>query len=164
MWVRSGPGVRLEMRRARAEGRGSGWEIDGIAHPYRRACARRPQARRRLCAALVPPRRRRWGGGSMTGLASDDLARELRETGYCIVPDLMPTDAIGALDADLDPVFAATPFGRGDFYGHRTKRFGALMKRSAWAQALALEPPLLAAVERSDEHTSELQSLMRISY
>lgn len=83
----------------------------------------------------------------MTGLASDDLARELRETGYCIVPDLMPPDAIGALDADLDPVFAATPFGRGDFYGHRTKRFGALMKRSAWAQALALEPTILAAVE-----------------
>src|SRR3546814_12428638 len=83
----------------------------------------------------------------MTGLASYDLARELRRTGYCIVPDLIPPDAIGALDADLDPVFAATPFGRGDFYGHRTKRFGALMKRSAWAQALALEPTILAAVE-----------------
>src|SRR3546814_5803364 len=96
----------------------------------------------------------------MTGLASDDLARELRRTGYCIVPDLIPPDAIAALDADLDPVFAATPFGRGDFYGHRTKRFGALMKRSAWAQALALEPTIL----RSEEHTSELQSLMRISY
>jgi ectoine hydroxylase-related dioxygenase (phytanoyl-CoA dioxygenase family) len=83
----------------------------------------------------------------MTGLAFDDLARELRRTGYCIVPDLIPPDAIAALDADLDPVFAATPFGRGDFYGHRTKRFGALMKRSAWAQALALEPTILAAVE-----------------
>src|SRR3546814_17593341 len=83
----------------------------------------------------------------MTGLASDDLARELRRTGYCIVPDLIPPDAIAALDADLDPVFAATPFGRGDFYGHRTKRFGALMKRSAWAQALALEHTILAAVE-----------------
>lgn len=82
----------------------------------------------------------------MTGLSSSNLARELLETGYCIVPDLMPPSVIAALDADLDPVFAATPFGRGDFYGHRTKRFGALLKRSAWAQALALEPVILAMV------------------
>src|SRR3546814_5313129 len=114
----------------------------------------------------------------------------------------------------LDPVFAATPFGQGRFYGYRTKRFGSLLKRSRHAEALVMAPTLFSLVEtvlagacdriqlnvaqaieihpgevgqfphrdhdmwngakgeheylvnvmRSEEHTSELQSLMRISY
>ncbi|EZP83991.1 Phytanoyl-CoA dioxygenase [Novosphingobium resinovorum] len=74
------------------------------------------------------------------------LARALKETGYCIVPGLLPRSTIECFAADLDPVFAATPFGSGDFYGRRTKRFGSLLKRSAHAEALALEPTILAAV------------------
>src|SRR3546814_17884737 len=45
------------------------------------------------------------------------------------------------------PVFAATPFGQGRFYGYRTKRFGGLLERSAHAETLALEPTTLGAVQ-----------------
>lgn len=82
----------------------------------------------------------------MTAMDSGALAKALRATGYCILPDLVPHATIAALDADLTPAFTTTPFGEGDFYGRRTKRFGGLIKRSVHAQALALEPVILAAV------------------
>lgn len=83
----------------------------------------------------------------MNAIASAELAAALLENGYCIVPDLVERASIEALDRDLDPVFAATPFGQGDFYGYRTRRFGALLKRSAQAQRLALETTILGAVK-----------------
>jgi ectoine hydroxylase-related dioxygenase (phytanoyl-CoA dioxygenase family) len=83
----------------------------------------------------------------MTRMNARDLADALRTEGYCIVPDLVPRATIEALAADLDPVFAATPFGKGHFYGHRTKRFGSLLKRSSHAEALVLEPTVIAAAQ-----------------
>lgn len=83
----------------------------------------------------------------MSAISSAELAGALLENGYCIVPDLVERASIEALDKDLDPVFAATPFGQGDFYGYRTRRFGALLKRSAQAQRLALETTILGAVK-----------------
>src|SRR3546814_16996984 len=80
-------------------------------------------------------------------MASEDLSARLVECGYCIGPDVLPTATIDSLNADLDPVFAATPFGQGRFYGYRTKRFGGLLKRSAHAETLALEPTTLGAVQ-----------------
>src|SRR3546814_1594765 len=46
------------------------------------------------------------------------------------------------------------PAGKGDLAGMAAQRFGALGE----------DYPRLGAVGRSEEHTSELQSLMRISY
>lgn len=63
--------------------------------------------------------------------------------GYCIVPDALPAATIGALNADLEETFEATPFCQGRFYGERTKRFGSLLKRSPLAHALALHPMTL---------------------
>ncbi|WP_439486542.1 phytanoyl-CoA dioxygenase family protein [Blastomonas fulva] len=82
----------------------------------------------------------------MSTISSDELAAALLETGYCIVPGLVEPATIGALARDLDPVFAATPFGHGDFYGFRTKRFGSVLRRSVHAQGLALEKTILGAV------------------
>src|SRR3546814_14161007 len=72
---------------------------------------------------------------------------QLRTEGYCIIPDALPVGAIAALETDLDPVFAATPFCRGRFYGERTKRFGSLLKRSPHAAQLVLNPMILSMVE-----------------
>ncbi len=83
----------------------------------------------------------------MSTISSDELAAALLETGYCIVPGLVEPATIGALARDLDPVFAATPFGQGDFYGFRTKRFGSVLRRSVHAQGLALEKTILGAVQ-----------------
>jgi ectoine hydroxylase-related dioxygenase (phytanoyl-CoA dioxygenase family) len=69
---------------------------------------------------------------------------KLMADGYCIIPDLLPAATVAALDADLDPVFRATPFGEGHFYGFQTKRFASLLRRSPIAQALVLEPTIMA--------------------
>jgi ectoine hydroxylase-related dioxygenase (phytanoyl-CoA dioxygenase family) len=70
----------------------------------------------------------------------DSLMRD----GYCIIPDLLPTSVMNRLEADLDTDFEQTPFGDGDFYEHRTKRFGSLLRRSELAARLVLEPTVLA--------------------
>ncbi|QKS00350.1 phytanoyl-CoA dioxygenase family protein [Sphingomonas sp. CL5.1] len=76
----------------------------------------------------------------------DWSARLLRD-GYCIIPDALPRSVLGALQADLEPDFRATPLCQGRFYGERTKRFGGLLRRSARASALVLNPTILHMVE-----------------
>src|SRR3546814_8221835 len=92
-------------------------------------------------------------------------AAMLLADGYCIVEDVLSPDTVSALETELAPRFEATPFCEGGFYGARTKRFGALLRRSRHAAALVRHPLILTIAEtRSEEHTSELQSLMRTSY
>jgi ectoine hydroxylase-related dioxygenase (phytanoyl-CoA dioxygenase family) len=67
--------------------------------------------------------------------------------GYCIIPDALPAASIAVLEADLDPVFTATPFGQGRFYGFRTKRFGSLLRRSPHVEPLVMHPGILAIAE-----------------
>ncbi|WP_240953843.1 phytanoyl-CoA dioxygenase family protein [Sphingomonas sp. G-3-2-10] len=67
--------------------------------------------------------------------------------GWCVIPNALSRETIGALDADLAPIYEATPFCEGDFYGGRTKRFGSLLKRSPHAAALAQEALILAVTE-----------------
>src|SRR3546814_7644106 len=119
-------------------------------------------------------------------VAVDIHAGELSGDGYCILRGALDPSAIEALAADLAPSFALTPMCQGVFYGNRTRRFGALLRRSPRAEALVRHPVVLEIAEamllpwcerialnltqaveihpRSEEHTSELQSLMRISY
>src|SRR3546814_9508725 len=80
-------------------------------------------------------------GGHSGWSAETGHAAALMGDGYMVLRGAAPTQLIAAIASDLAPRFAATPFCEGGFYGERTKRFG-----------------------RSEEHTSELQSLMRISY
>lgn len=74
-------------------------------------------------------------------------AARLLADGYCIIPDACPAVAIDALDRDLDVRFAATPFCEGGFYGERTKRFGALLRRSVHADALVRHRLVLKIVD-----------------
>ena len=71
----------------------------------------------------------------------------LKRSGYCIIPNLMPPTDIARLNAALDPVFEATPFCEGGFYGARTKRFGRLLARSPIAEVLVEHPMIHAVVE-----------------
>ena len=74
-------------------------------------------------------------------------AHHLATEGWCILRGLMPETIMDALAGDLRPVFEATPFCTGDFYGGRTKRFGSLLKRSRHAATLIQCPEMLAIVE-----------------
>jgi len=75
-------------------------------------------------------------------------ASALARTGYHVIRGALPAMLIEALGRDLDPVFAATPFGTGGFYGASTKRFGRLLIRSPHAAALVQHPEVLAIVQR----------------
>ena len=78
---------------------------------------------------------------------TDRLVAELQASGYGIVGNRQIAH-VQAVAKDLDPVFAATPFCDGLFYGRRTKRFGSLLKRSPHVAHLALDDVILPAVER----------------
>lgn len=71
----------------------------------------------------------------------------LQSEGWCLLPGLMPDQIVEGLAGDLDPIFAATPFCQGDFYGNRTKRFGSLLKRSQH-MATFVQHPLIMALAR----------------
>lgn len=71
----------------------------------------------------------------------------LLEQGWCVIPSLLPTRAIEALDSDLADDFEETPFCKGGFYGARTKRFGRLLARSPKAACL-VEHPLVLEIAR----------------
>lgn len=74
--------------------------------------------------------------------------QQLQDEGYVVIAPAIDSDLVAALNRDLDPHFAQTPFCDGDFYGRRTKRFGGLLKRSLHAAALVGHPLVLAIVDR----------------
>lgn len=78
----------------------------------------------------------------------DHAAGALARDGYCVLPQALDPSTISALATDLAPSFAATPMCRGVFYGHRTRRFGALLRRSTHTEALVRHPAVLAIAER----------------
>jgi len=78
----------------------------------------------------------------------NDWSAQLLRDGYCIIPNALPRAVISALQRDLEHDFRATPLCQGRFYGEKTKRFGSLLRRSARASALVLNPTILTMVER----------------
>ena len=79
----------------------------------------------------------------------DAASDALRNQGWCLLPGMLPQEQVAALVADFDPIFEATPFCEGDFYGARTKRFGSLLKRSPHTAAFVQHPLILALVEHA---------------
>ena len=75
------------------------------------------------------------------------LTARLLADGYCIIPDACPSETIAALDREFAPRFATTPFCEGGFYGARTKRFGALLRRSDQVILLVQNRLVLKIVE-----------------
>lgn len=74
-------------------------------------------------------------------------AAQLRQEGWCIIPNALPSAEIAALDEDLADTFARTPFCEGGFYGATTKRFGRLLARSERAAALVQHSTIIGVVE-----------------
>jgi ectoine hydroxylase-related dioxygenase (phytanoyl-CoA dioxygenase family) len=74
-------------------------------------------------------------------------AQQLLGEGYCIIRDLIPTEAVKAIAGDLAGDFAATPPSIGPFYGDQTKRFHGLLRRSPQTEAFVMEPLILDLVK-----------------
>lgn len=79
--------------------------------------------------------------------SSADIAEAVREDGYAVVEGLLDRAGLKRLRADLDPWIENTSFGDEDFWGHRTKRFGALISKSAEAQQLLVNPTVLGVAD-----------------
>jgi hypothetical protein len=84
---------------------------------------------------------------SSTDGRTDSLLAELRRSGFCIARELVDQAIVDAIAADLAGDFAATPPSQGPFYGDDTRRFGALLKRSAHVASIVEHPLILGLIE-----------------
>ncbi|MBA4760904.1 phytanoyl-CoA dioxygenase family protein [Sphingomonas sp.] len=83
----------------------------------------------------------------MLATAIDQTRARLARDGWCVLRAALPPETIAALDADLAPTFAQTPFCQGSFYGETTKRFGRLLARSERMAALVQHAVVQGVVE-----------------
>ena len=72
----------------------------------------------------------------------------LADDGYCVVEDVIDAATVAGIRAELVALFDATPFGRDDFEGHRTRRIYALFAKTRALDELAIHPLVLDALDR----------------
>jgi ectoine hydroxylase-related dioxygenase (phytanoyl-CoA dioxygenase family) len=73
-------------------------------------------------------------------------AAALDRDGWCMLERAVQPEFVAALEHDLHPAFVDTPNCRGPFYGERTRRFGALLRRSPKVEQLVMHPLVLSVV------------------
>ena len=81
----------------------------------------------------------------------------VREHGYVVVDELVPTATMDRLEDDLAPYFEPTPFGTTPGLGFRTQRTGGLIGRSPTVRELVVHPILLGTVRALLAHASTVQ-------
>ncbi|MDQ1521182.1 MAG: hypothetical protein QOI55_2255, partial [Actinomycetota bacterium] len=79
---------------------------------------------------------------------ADSVAEALRDAGCAIVERLVDESVMDTIAAEVSPHVAATPFGSDEFAGHRTRRTGALIARAPTFRGLAMQPLVLATLDR----------------
>jgi ectoine hydroxylase-related dioxygenase (phytanoyl-CoA dioxygenase family) len=79
--------------------------------------------------------------------APEDVTKALEAEGCAIVERLVEPALLDKLREELAPWLEATPFGPDRFSGHRTKRTGGLVARSATARELVMHPLVLGAAK-----------------
>jgi ectoine hydroxylase-related dioxygenase (phytanoyl-CoA dioxygenase family) len=72
----------------------------------------------------------------------------LENDGYCVVENLIDANTVGTVRAGLQPLFDATPYGRDDFEGGRTRRVYALFAKTRVLDELATHPLVLETLDR----------------
>lgn len=83
----------------------------------------------------------------MSSQTPNSWLEKLLRDGFCIIHGLLPPNVLQNLADDLAGDFRDTPFGQGNFYGFRTKRFGSLLKRSRHSAELVMEPTILSLAQ-----------------
>ncbi len=87
----------------------------------------------------------------------DEVAAALADAGCAVVDELAAPDVLDQLLDELEPWLAATPLGPDEFSGHRTRRTGGLIGRSATARDLVVHPLVLDAVGQVLGHATGYQ-------
>jgi len=83
-----------------------------------------------------------------TDVQAEFWAKKLLNQGYVIIPQLIETSLVEALEQDFVDRFEKTPFCDGIFYGSRTKRFGRLLVRSPLAAQFIQHKLIMAIVDQ----------------
>jgi ectoine hydroxylase-related dioxygenase (phytanoyl-CoA dioxygenase family) len=72
----------------------------------------------------------------------------LEHDGYCLFENAVDPDRLVEIRAEMNELFAATPFGRDDFEGRKTRRVYALFAKSRALDELAVHPLVLDVLDR----------------
>jgi ectoine hydroxylase-related dioxygenase (phytanoyl-CoA dioxygenase family) len=91
------------------------------------------------------------------GTAAEEIYGVLLRDGAVVVDDLADPATLARLDDDMRPHIAATPTGSDVFAGHRTRRTGALIARSAASHGLVRHPLVLDVARRLLHQATNVQ-------
>ncbi|MGB2695226.1 MAG: phytanoyl-CoA dioxygenase family protein [Dehalococcoidia bacterium] len=78
----------------------------------------------------------------------DDVVATLDRDGYAVVENLLTKDEARAIRQELADVLAATPLGRNDFEGTKTRRIYALFAKTRVFDGPATHPLLLGVLDK----------------
>jgi ectoine hydroxylase-related dioxygenase (phytanoyl-CoA dioxygenase family) len=78
----------------------------------------------------------------------DDTVAELEAQGYATIPDAISTEQVESARRELERILEATPLGRDDFEGRKTRRVYALFAKTRALDALATHPVVLGVLDR----------------
>ncbi|MFT7599680.1 MAG: ectoine hydroxylase-related dioxygenase (phytanoyl-CoA dioxygenase family) [Acidimicrobiales bacterium] len=86
------------------------------------------------------------------------VLRAIAQDGAAILTNVLDTAALTALNDELEPFIAATPFGRDDFTGRRTSRTGALVARCIASRDIVIHPTVVElATQFLEPFTNKIQ-------
>ena len=82
------------------------------------------------------------------------VAEALARDGCAVIDGLAGRDVLGRFQEEMAPWVEATKLGRDPFSGHKTKRTGGLVARSATARDLVMDPTILGTVKHVLAHAT----------
>ena len=88
---------------------------------------------------------------------ADEIAAALTEDGAAIVDALAPASVMDRAAQEMQPYIDATPIGRDDFAGRRTRRTGGLIARSETCRDLVMNPLVLSVAKKMLAHAATFQ-------
>jgi len=80
--------------------------------------------------------------------SAERVSEALARDGCVVIERLVPVVTMRAAQQELAPWLEATPLGRDDFAGRRTRRTGGLVARSLTCRALVQHPLILAVTKQ----------------
>lgn len=75
----------------------------------------------------------------------EEIIRAMKRDGACIVRDVLSSEMLRSVNADVDPWIEQSALGVEDFGGRATKRTGALIARCPAVRPVAMHPLILGA-------------------
>jgi ectoine hydroxylase-related dioxygenase (phytanoyl-CoA dioxygenase family) len=82
----------------------------------------------------------------------EEVCAHLDRDGYAVVTGILDPGEVRELRAELTRLFDATPYGRTEFEGHRTRRIYALLAKTRLIDKPAMHPLVLGVLDKTLGH------------